>query len=156
MANAYAVTNESGHTQRLSLTVGTGGHGDTPEIYTETLIKRESYVNKTKLISTKTKDEDGNMIYEKVKTSRVRAKTLFDIASKYAGVHDVFSKMDLPLHTEVKCFDLFKWQMNKDKKWVEVKKGLSFEIGEMEVRLIKNKHSLFFKGKPVRTFKGKL
>lgn len=48
-----------------------------------------------------------------------------------------------------------RWQKDKDGLDVEVKKGLSFSIGDYEARLIGGKHVFLYENEIVLTLKGK-
>jgi len=136
-----------------SLKQGTGGHGDTAEVYGETYSRVISTVSKVEKLNTGKKDSKGRIIYHERRYKVLRADFLSDVSLLSPLIVREFNSIGFNGDDRVECYDLMKWQKNKDGDGVEVKKGISIKIGNFEARLINKKHAFLFKGKIVRSLK---
>lgn len=148
---------------------GTGGHGDTVEVYTQTftkvlsLLKKQKMkfdTGKTKTITKKSKTKKGEdkkelvSIYYDAEFQPARASIVDHVGAFSPLIQSAFLDIGFKLNDSILCYDLMKWKKDKNNNDVEVKMGLSFVIGNYEVRLIKGRHAMLYKNKIVRTFKG--
>jgi hypothetical protein len=135
-------------------TQGTGGHGDTIEAYTQTFSKVLSMVTMSDRYNTGKRDDDGKIIYYTRSYKENRASHIKDVYVLSPLIVREFLSVGFCVSDKVSCFDLMKWQINKDNIDVEVKKGISLVVGSYEARIIKGKHVFLYKNKIVRKFKG--
>jgi len=138
-----------------TLIQGTGGHGDSAETYSETYAKVNSLVTVTEKLNTGKRNEKGKIIYYSHSYKVNRVSRLGDMLEISPLIYDAFLSAGFSEYASMDCYDLMKWQTDKNGNEVEVKKGLSFCIGDFEARLIGRKHAFLFKSKIVRNFKGK-
>ena len=136
-----------------SLKQGTGGHGDTAEVYRETYSKNLSMINNVERLNTGKRNSKGKPVYYERRYKTLRAEFLADVDVISPLIVREFNSIGFTIDDKVKCYDLIKWQKNKDGDHVEVKKGLSINIGSFEARVINKKHAFLFKGRIVRSFK---
>ena len=132
---------------------GTGGHGDTSEVYGETYSRVKSMITESDRFNTGKRDTKGKFVYYERKYKVLRAKFLADVSAVNPLIVSEFNSIGFNAKDPVQCHDLMKWQKNKEGEDVEVKKGISVTIGDYEARLIGRKHAFLFKGKIVRSFK---
>lgn len=147
MATAYATTNESGHVTQLTLTIGTGGHGDTPEVYSKEYSLRYSMVTVVDYrVKTGEIDLKGKAKYKTYYKKVNRASVLREVLAIDYLAHKALSGLVFTNeNTNVECNDL----VNDE----GAKVGLSIAIGRYEARVIRGKCQLMDDGKPVRLFK---
>lgn len=147
MATAYATTNEIGHLTQMAMTIGTGGHGDTPEIYSKEYSFKDSMITVVDYrVKTGELNLKGNPKYKTYYKKVMRASVLRDVLAIDYLAHKALSELPFTNEkTQVECRDLI------DDEGVKV--GLSIAIGEYEARIIKGKCQLMSHGKPVRLFK---
>ena len=136
-----------------SLKQGTGGHGDTAEVYGETYSSILSKVIKVERFNTGKKNLKGKSVYYERRYKVLTAKLLCDVSVISPLIVREFNSIGFTDKDRVTCCDLMKWQKNRDGDDVEVKKGISIAIGDFEARVINKKHAFLFKGKIVRSFK---
>ena len=136
-----------------SLKQGTGGHGDTEEVYGYTYCRIISMISKIEKFNTGKKNSKGKSIYYERRYKTLRAKSLCDVIEISPLIFREFESVGFTGNDRVNCYDLMKWQTNKDGDYTEVKKGITITIGDFECRIISKRHAFLFKGKIVRSFK---
>ena len=155
MANAYAVTNEKGFVSGIELTVGTGGHGESTEIYHKTYEEVPSIIKESTLHNTGMRDGKGKIIYDKTTKETIRVSVLRDVIKISPLVYDEFSFIKgVGDNTKIKCYDLME-ENKKDGLKGKYRIGFSFIYGKYKAVYILNKTQLYINIKPVRTFRGK-
>jgi len=147
MTTAAATTNEQGHFSLICMTIGTGGHGDTEEAYTQTYKLRPSMVTAFDYsVRTGEFTEHGAAKYKPYYKRIARVSVLGQVLKLSYIAHDSLSKLSFTNDkTAVECNDLI-----NDKNH---KVGLSISIGKYEVRIIGGKCQLMSDGSAVRVFK---
>ena len=148
-------------------TIGTGGHGDTAEIYKDTFHKQISMITiverlhtgKQETIIKKGKECKKGIYYEhKYKAKRcttIQSDDERDVYTISPLIAEEFMSIGLDKNTVIECHDLLKWKKDKDNNDYESIVGLSFSVGQYEARLINKKHVFLFKNKIVRTLRGR-
>ena len=147
--------------------IGTGGHGDTLETYTETYAKELSFLEgfttltydtgNTEIVKVKSKAKSkaksktkSKAIYYKSKFNELRATTIYDVIKISPLIGKEFTSCGFANNSKITCYDLIKYDGDS-----KIKVGISFVSGDYEARLIKGKSALLYKQKITRTFKGK-
>ena len=144
---------------RDALKQGTGGHGDSSGLYGETYTKKISLLpertSRYDTGKTVTKDDRERPVYYSSTFRAARASSLYEIENIDPSIYSAFASLGFSGNKAVLCCDLLKWQKDSEGNEIEVKKGLSFVVGDYEARLIGKKHTFLFNHKAVRSFKGK-
>jgi len=134
---------------------GLGGHGHSSEAYGKTYHRIISMIPKVDRHNTGDRDSEGKIVYYNHKYKVKRVETIEDVYGISPSIANEFLDLGFTFNSAIHCWDLMRWQKDKNGDDVEVKKGLSFSIGDYEARLISGKHAFLFKTKIVRSFKGK-
>jgi len=129
------------------MTIGTGGHGDTEEAYTQSYKLRPSMITAFDYsVRTGEFTEHGAAKYKPYYKKIARVSVLGQVLKLSYIAHDSLSKLSFTNDkTPVECNDLI-----NDKNH---KVGLSISIGKYEVRIIGGKCQLMNDGNAVRVFK---
>tara|TARA_B110000914_G_C15446878_1_gene438921 strand:- start:40 stop:516 length:477 start_codon:yes stop_codon:yes gene_type:complete len=135
--------------------IGTGGHGDTLETYTETYAKELSFLKGFTTLTYDTGNTEiikgrSKPIHYKSKFNELRATTIYDVIKISPLIGKEFTSCGFANNNKITCYDLIKYDGDS-----KIKVGISFVSGDYEARLIKGKSALLYKQKITRTFKGK-
>tara|TARA_R110000824_G_C14928293_1_gene648464 strand:+ start:194 stop:658 length:465 start_codon:yes stop_codon:yes gene_type:complete len=153
MASAQATTNEAGYLTMMSHKIGTGGHGDTSEIYNKTYEKVLSMVGYSKNINTGNRDSEGRIIYRSERLKKIRFDKLSQIHDfnpvAYDSIRNIIGLKD----ADIKCFDLIATHEKGLKKGLKYKVGLSIVCGKFEARVVRGSCALFQENIRVGNFK---
>jgi hypothetical protein len=147
MTTASAATNEQGHFSVICMKIGTGGHGDTEEAYTQSYKLRPSMITAFDYsVRTGEFTANGAAKYKPYYKKVARVSTLGQVLKLSYLAHDSLSKLSFVNDkTAVECNDLINGK--------GVKSGLSIAIGQYEVRIIGGKCQLMNDGNAVRSFR---
>jgi len=147
MTTAAAITNEQGDFTLMCMAIGTGGHGDTEDAYTQNYTLRPSMVTAFDYsVRTGEFTEHGAAKYKAYYKKVARVSVLGQVLKMSYIAHESLSKLSFTNDkTPVECNDLI-----NDKG---VKSGLSIAIGKYEVRVIGGKCQLMDDGVAVRSFR---
>lgn len=158
MITASARTDSTGRAAKEGygdLTIGTAGHGHTSGMYKMTFHKIPSMITKSDKYNTGKRGSKGKIIYFTHKYKVLRVESIGDVHEINPAIAKEFVGLGFVFDCPISCNDLMRWQKDKDGLDVEVKKGLSFSIGDYEARLIGGKHVFLYENEIVLTLKGK-